>query len=299
MLKFIELKLYPYLIRKEELTMLRRKYRFNKFKFFRFIGLTIYLLFTFTNGFSGHKYNSTNTIVMNNNVMTTEENSSTSYLEKNDLVFNKRFYTLKIDKLSKKYEEVAKKQSKVEPDTKYVECINGSMKSNISVEYFSGKEGIKDERTSKIVTKPKSRLVAVRKNSRGKDISDYRLSLFDFPKTLDKKYIKKTLKVKTTVYDPYKCTKAGKGISKSGIPILKGARAVATDPKVIPLGSLIYIEDPDGSKAHSGYFVSVDIGKKVIGNVIDIVRWDDVLICKKDVTVHIMDYRRMPFYSKR
>jgi len=54
------------------------------------------------------------------------------------------------------------------------------------------------------------------------------------------------------------------GISKSGTPIAPGH--VAADPKVIPLGSMIYVDSP----LMGGIYQVLDTGKLVKGNIIDI-----------------------------
>jgi 3D (Asp-Asp-Asp) domain-containing protein len=54
------------------------------------------------------------------------------------------------------------------------------------------------------------------------------------------------------------------GISKSGIRIAPGH--VAADPKVIPLGSMIYVDSP----LMSGIYQVLDTGELVKGNIIDI-----------------------------
>ena len=54
------------------------------------------------------------------------------------------------------------------------------------------------------------------------------------------------------------------GISKSGTPIAPGH--VAADPKVIPLGSMIYVDSP----LMSGIYQVRDTGALVKGNIIDI-----------------------------
>lgn len=54
------------------------------------------------------------------------------------------------------------------------------------------------------------------------------------------------------------------GITKSGVPTAPGL--VAADPKVIPLGSMIYVESP----LMSGVYQVLDTGELVKGKIIDI-----------------------------
>jgi 3D (Asp-Asp-Asp) domain-containing protein len=54
------------------------------------------------------------------------------------------------------------------------------------------------------------------------------------------------------------------GITKSGVPVAPGH--VAADPRVIPLGSVIYVETP----TMSGVYHVLDTGKLIKGKIIDI-----------------------------
>ena len=54
------------------------------------------------------------------------------------------------------------------------------------------------------------------------------------------------------------------GITKSGVPVAPGH--VAADPKIIPLGSLIYVE----SILKCGYYQVTDTGRLIKGKIIDI-----------------------------
>lgn len=54
------------------------------------------------------------------------------------------------------------------------------------------------------------------------------------------------------------------GVTKSGVSVASGH--VASDPRVIPLGSVIYVESP----LVSGIFQVTDTGKNVKGKIIDI-----------------------------
>jgi len=54
------------------------------------------------------------------------------------------------------------------------------------------------------------------------------------------------------------------GVTKSGVPVAPGH--VAADPKIIPLGSMIYVESP----LMSGLYQVTDTGRRVKGKIIDI-----------------------------
>ena len=54
------------------------------------------------------------------------------------------------------------------------------------------------------------------------------------------------------------------GITKSGVPVAPGH--VAADPRIIPLGSMIYVESP----LMSGIYQVTDTGRLVKGKIIDI-----------------------------
>ena len=55
-----------------------------------------------------------------------------------------------------------------------------------------------------------------------------------------------------------------KGITKSGVPVAPGH--VAADPRIIPLGSMIYVESP----LMSGIYQVTDTGRLIKGKIIDI-----------------------------
>ncbi len=59
------------------------------------------------------------------------------------------------------------------------------------------------------------------------------------------------------------------GITRSGEMVRPGA--VAADPRVLPLGSIIWVHDPKG---YSGEYVVNDTGSKVKGRHIDIFMFD-------------------------
>lgn len=79
----------------------------------------------------------------------------------------------------------------------------------------------------------------------------------------------KKLTVEATAYEPFNCGGDGRGITASGIRAQFGV--VAVDPKVIPLGTKLYIESPDdGASWVYGYCIAADTGGAIKKNRIDL-----------------------------
>ncbi len=84
---------------------------------------------------------------------------------------------------------------------------------------------------------------------------------------------KQVLTVRATAYsNSYACTgkspgDRGYGITASGMKARKGV--IAVDPKVIPLGTRLYVEAADGSWTY-GYCIAGDTGGSIKGNKIDL-----------------------------
>jgi 3D (Asp-Asp-Asp) domain-containing protein len=86
-----------------------------------------------------------------------------------------------------------------------------------------------------------------------------------------------------------------KGKTKSGTVVQK-QRTLSVDPKVIPIGSVVYIESP--SDLVQGYYVAEDTGSAIKGNKLDVFMgwggrgtpdWNDAMdFGRKTVTVTIV-----------
>ena len=77
------------------------------------------------------------------------------------------------------------------------------------------------------------------------------------------------------------------GITKSGVPVAPGQ--VAADPRVIPLGSMIYVESP----LMSGIYQVTDTGRLIRGKIIDIFIPNyrkSVEFGRRDVKVKVLRY---------
>ena len=92
----------------------------------------------------------------------------------------------------------------------------------------------------------------------------------------------KPLKMKATAYD-LSVESCGKprhhpqyGITASGVRATPD-RTVAVDPKVIPLGSILYIEFPEEYQHMNGIYIAEDTGSAIKGNRIDIFLGEDKL----------------------
>lgn len=79
---------------------------------------------------------------------------------------------------------------------------------------------------------------------------------------------KYVLECTATAYDPSPEENGGwGGMSATGVPLQPGI--IAVDPKVIPLGSKVYIEALDGSWTY-GYALAADTGGAIKGNRVDL-----------------------------
>ncbi len=84
-------------------------------------------------------------------------------------------------------------------------------------------------------------------------------------KPFEYKYV---IECTATAYDPSPEENGGwGGMSATGLPLQKGV--IAVDPSVIPLGSRVYVEAPDGSWSY-GYAVAADTGGAIKGKRVDL-----------------------------
>lgn len=144
-------------------------------------------------------------------------------------------------------------------DTKTVrEGENGEKAVTYRVKYANGKE-ISREIVSETVTKaPVDKIVEYGNKNASKN------SPVNTGK-LDYKYV---ITCNATAYDLSAEENGGyAGQTATGVPLDKGV--IAVDPKVIPLGSRVYIEALDGSWSY-GYAVAADTGGAIKGNRVDL-----------------------------
>lgn len=101
---------------------------------------------------------------------------------------------------------------------------------------------------------------------------------------------KKKFTVNASAYEPYNCGGDGRGITASGIKAQFGV--VAVDPKVIPLGTKLYIESTDGGKSWTyGYCIAADTGGAIKGNKVDLcfnTRSECIKFGRRSATVYVL-----------
>lgn len=135
------------------------------------------------------------------------------------------------------------------------EGADGSKEMTYSVTYHDGKEVSCDLVSEEVVTAAADKIVAV-----GTKMRENTHKGFTY---------KKKLTVTATAYDPYPPGGSGLGITANGMKAQYGV--VAVDPKVIPLGTKLYIESTDdGASWTYGYCIAADTGGAIKGNKIDL-----------------------------
>lgn len=109
-------------------------------------------------------------------------------------------------------------------------------------------------------------------------------------KTKDFNY-KRKIQVTATAYD----TSAGEngGYSRTAYGLKPQFGVVAVDPKVIPLGTKLYIESSDGGKSWTyGYCIAGDTGGAIKGNRVDLcynTQRECINFGRRSATVYILD----------
>lgn len=104
---------------------------------------------------------------------------------------------------------------------------------------------------------------------------------------LDYKYV---LTCNATAYDLSAEENGGyAGQTATGVPLDKGV--IAVDPRVIPLGSRVYIEALDGSWSY-GYAVAADTGGAIKGNRVDLcyrTRYECIQFGRRPCRVYVLN----------
>ncbi len=162
----------------------------------------------------------------------------------------------------KKTEEIAPQEIKVEDASLYVGETAVRQEGASGIREFTFAEifhdGVKMEDiqvSEQVITPATDRIIAVGTKAR---VNTHKGFTY-----------KKKITVKASAYEPYNCGGDGRGITASGIKARFGV--VAVDPRVIPLGTKLYIESTDdGASWTYGYAIAADTGGAIKGNRIDL-----------------------------
>jgi len=132
----------------------------------------------------------------------------------------------------------------------YKEGVPGIVRVTYIVKYEDGREVSREEKAREEIKAPSSRIVLVgarHEISRGGESIRF----------------ERALEVTATAYCPDArcCGPYADGLTYTGIPAKKGV--IAVDPRVIPLGTRVYV---DGY----GYAIAADVGGAIKGNKIDV-----------------------------
>ena len=144
-------------------------------------------------------------------------------------------------------------------DTRTVrEGIQGEKRATYKVKYENGVEVSRELLFEHVVAAPVDKIVEYGNKFASKDAPVN-------TGQLDYKYV---ITCEATAYDLSPEENGGyAGQSATGVPLDKGV--IAVDPRVIPLGSRVYIEALDGSWSY-GYAVAADTGGAIKGHRVDL-----------------------------
>jgi len=141
----------------------------------------------------------------------------------------------------------------IEKDTTRVKTpgVNGISENTVRVTFENGTEKKRETIKNVVIKKPVAEVIEV-----GID-----------PTAKPKNY-KRVISASATAYCACsRCCGWSTGITASGMRAVYGC--VAVDPRVIPLGTKLYIETPDGSFVY-GHSIAADTGGAIKGNRVDL-----------------------------
>ena len=149
---------------------------------------------------------------------------------------------------------------------------NGEKKLTYAVTYVNGKEAERKLISEEITEEPVERILEI-----GSKIK----SSFKTTSSTPKNYVKR-MAMECTAY-------AAGGSTATGRPAQWGV--IAVDPKVIPLGTRVYVESADGKYIY-GEAIAADTGGAIKGNIIDICvnsRAEAYRFGRRTVNVYILE----------
>ena len=149
---------------------------------------------------------------------------------------------------------------------------NGEKKMTYEVTYVNGEEAERKLISEEVIEEPVERIVEI-----GSKIK----SSFKTTSSTPKNYVKR-MAMECTAYS------AG-GSTATGIPAQWGV--IAVDPRVIPLGTRVYVESADGKYIY-GEAIAADTGGAIKGNIIDICvnsRAEAYRFGRRTVNVYILE----------
>ncbi len=160
------------------------------------------------------------------------------------------------------------------------EGVNGEKNVTYKVKYEKGVEVSREAVSEEIVKEPVDKIVEYGNKNASKDAPVNK-------GMLDYKYV---ITCEATAYDLSAEENGGyAGQTATGVPLDKGV--IAVDPRVIPLGSRVYIEALDGSWSY-GYAVAADTGGAIKGNRVDLcyrTRYECIQFGRRKCRVYVLN----------
>lgn len=137
------------------------------------------------------------------------------------------------------------------------------------VTYRNGVETAREWVSENVKTAPTNKVVASGTKQREVEVKEITSrSTGELSSRGDMRYSKK-INVTATAYDPSPAQNGGSSTTATGMKPRFGV--IAVDPRVIPLGSRVYIESSDGGQSWVyGYAIAGDTGGAIKGNKIDL-----------------------------
>ena len=186
--------------------------------------------------------------------------------------------------LEEKIERTVRKIPSADHKSSYREVIkegyDGLAKNEYKIITRDGEEISRELLASEVLVQPEDEIVK---------IGTYNTKVL--ASTRDELSGCKVITVNATAYDPDPASCGGSGITATGRPARFGL--VAVDPRVIPLGSKLYIESTDDGKSWSyGYAIAADIGGAIKGNRIDLcynTRSECLKFGRRNAKVYVLD----------